>query len=152
MWHLSSTEDFNHSSCCACFSVLFDIISEHIVSSTELHLPIGFRTPAHCISIAKADRQKSNIPSHGSGFVRDSRSWMENLTSTPFSIRLSGSAFISQYRISPGARSSASAGPFFFAAAGVLVSPWSSFFLGSAVLFCALEAAASFFWEHVKHD
>lgn len=40
---------------------------------------------------------EEDVPSHGSGLVRACRSSMENLTSTPFSMRESGSAFKSQY-------------------------------------------------------
>lgn len=38
-----------------------------------------------------------NVPSHGSGSLRAAKSSMENFTSTPFSSRESGSAFINQY-------------------------------------------------------
>lgn len=38
-----------------------------------------------------------NVPSHGSGSLREAKSSMENFTSTPFSNRDSGSAFINQY-------------------------------------------------------
>lgn len=41
------------------------------------------------------------MPSQGSGSVFAARSSMENLTSTPFSGRDSGSAFMSQYCFSP---------------------------------------------------
>lgn len=40
---------------------------------------------------------RTNIPSQGSGSFAAARSSIENLTSTPFSMRDSGSAFISQY-------------------------------------------------------
>lgn len=40
------------------------------------------------------------LPSQGSGSVRDAKSSIENLTSTPFSNRDSGSAFNSQYDLS----------------------------------------------------
>lgn len=49
----------------------------------------------------------NNIPSQGSGSVRDARSSMENLTSTPLSSRVSGSALSSQYDLSTCASTSA---------------------------------------------
>lgn len=62
-----------------------------------------------------------DVPSHGSGSVRALRSSIENLTSVPFSRRVSGSAFMSQYHLSLSAvvAASASAGlsAFFFAVA-----------------------------------
>ena len=47
--------------------------------------------------------ERRDIPSQGSGSVLAARSSMENLTSWPFSRRDSGSAFRSQYCLSPGA-------------------------------------------------
>lgn len=45
-------------------------------------------------------QKRKDVPSHGSGSVRAARSSIENLTSTPFSMRVSGSAFKSQYDLS----------------------------------------------------
>lgn len=47
-----------------------------------------------------AFHQYGILPSQGSGSVRDARSSIENFTSTPFSTRDSGSAFMSQYDFS----------------------------------------------------
>jgi hypothetical protein len=54
---------------------------------------------AHSCSLISLDDyvdDRANIPSQASGTVVAARSSMENFTSTPFSMRDSGSAFISQ--------------------------------------------------------
>ena len=66
------------------------------VTHGSRYLPTKLRTPTDIV-LAIVARLKSEqyIPSHPSGSFAASRSSIENLTSLPFSIRDSGSAFIS---------------------------------------------------------
>lgn len=69
-----------------------------------------------------------SVPSQGSGSLRERKSSMENFTSTPFSIRESGSAFISQYERSSEALASVVSVLVFD---GVELVPfWTGVFLG----------------------
>lgn len=78
-----------------------------------------------------------DVPSHGSGSVAACRSSIENLTSTPFTIRDSGSAFRSQYDWPSGPNASSSttsivrSGSFSFKNAGVR---------GALVAFCFMAS------------
>src|SRR3954452_22551760 len=75
---------------------------------------------------------RANIPSQASGTVLAARSSIENFTSTPFSMRDSGSAFISQKERLVSATLFLVAGPAFASeASGASGSPFGAgFFLG----------------------
>lgn len=82
----------------------FRAIGSESIIRTKAHpdflaLPAGFRTPGSHVSLRVYQaRYRGNVlPSHGSGLLRSRKSSIENLTSAPFSMRDSGSAFISQY-------------------------------------------------------